>query len=79
MPGIYVGFNIGTNSVGYAVTDKQYNLKRKFGEDAWGSVHFDAAQTCKGRRDHRTGSRRIGERNRGLLSCKKFSLQKLQK
>ena len=40
MPGIYVGFNIGTNSVGYAVTDKQYNLKRKFGEDAWGSVHF---------------------------------------
>lgn len=66
MPGIYVGFNIGTNSVGYAVTDKQYNLKRKFGEDAWGSVHFDAAQTCKGRRDHRTGSRRIGRKKQRI-------------
>ena len=66
MPGIYVGFNIGTNSVGYAVTDKQYNLKRKFGEDAWGSVHFDAAQTCKGRRDHRIGSRRIGRKKQRI-------------
>lgn len=66
MPGIYVGFNIGTNSVGYAVTDKQYSLKKKFGEDAWGSVHFDAAQTCKGRRDHRTGSRRIGRKKQRI-------------
>ncbi|MFR8862802.1 MAG: hypothetical protein ACLVH0_12610 [Coprococcus eutactus] len=32
----YVGFDIGTNSVGYAVTDKNYNLIKHGGEPMWG-------------------------------------------
>ena len=40
---IYLGLDIGTDSVGYAVTDDQYNLLRVHGDDAWGSVIFDAA------------------------------------
>lgn len=32
----YIGLDIGTNSVGYAVTDEKYNLIRMKGKKAWG-------------------------------------------
>lgn len=37
---IYLGLNVGTNSIGYAVTDEQYNLLKFNGNDAWGSIVF---------------------------------------
>lgn len=43
----YVGFDIGTNSVGYAVTDKNYNLIKHGGEPMWGSHVFEAASTAQ--------------------------------
>ena len=33
----YLGLDIGTDSVGYAVTDEEYNLMRFKGNDAWTS------------------------------------------
>lgn len=32
----YVGLDIGTNSVGWAVTDTKYNILRKKGKSMWG-------------------------------------------
>lgn len=32
---IYLGLNVGTNSIGYAVTDEQYRLLKFNGNDAW--------------------------------------------
>lgn len=32
----YLGLDIGTNSVGWAVTDLDYNLLRFNGKDMWG-------------------------------------------
>lgn len=55
----YVGLDIGTDSVGYAVTDEQYNLLKFRGNDAWGSTIFDAASLKQERRGFRSARRRI--------------------
>ena len=50
----YIGLDIGTNSVGWAVTDEEYNLLRAKGKDLWGVRLFDKAETSAERRSHRT-------------------------
>lgn len=54
----YIGLDIGTNSVGWAVTDTEYNLLKTNGKAMWGSHLFDAGQTAEERRAHRTARRR---------------------
>lgn len=60
----YVGLDIGTDSVGYAVTgtDTDYKLQKFKGEPMWGVTLFDAAQTAEERRSFRTARRRIDRR-----------------
>lgn len=43
----YLGFDIGTNSVGWAVTDLQYKLLRFNKKDMWGSRLFEEAKQPK--------------------------------
>lgn len=66
----YLGLDIGTDSVGYAVTDKEYNLIKFHGEPAWGVTVFDKAGGCEKRRMRRTARRR--------LDRKKIRIQLLQ-
>ena len=54
----YIGLDIGTNSVGYAVTDTEYNLIKTHGKSAWGVTAFDEASGCVERTSFRTGRRR---------------------
>ena len=60
----YLGLDIGTDSVGYAVTDTTPNYKLiKFkGEPMWGVTLFDAANTKADRRAHRSARRRLDRR-----------------
>lgn len=58
----FIGFDIGTNSVGYAVTDTNYNIIRLKGKRAWGVRLFDEAKTAVDRRAKRTGRRRLDRR-----------------
>lgn len=58
----YLGFDIGTDSVGYAATDTQYNLIKFKGEPMWGTVLFDEAQLAVERRSFRTARRRLDRR-----------------
>ena len=58
----YLGLDIGTDSVGYAVTDTEYRLLKFHGEDAWGSHVFDAASLCDERRNFRSARRRLDRR-----------------
>lgn len=58
----YLGFDIGTNSVGWAVTDESYQLQRFHGKLMWGSRLFDEAQTAQARREARTTRRRLQRR-----------------
>ena len=66
-----VGIDIGTNSVGFAVTDMEYNLIHKFGKDLWGSRLFDSAKTAAERRIIRTSRRRLDRRNWRIGICRK--------
>jgi len=56
----YIGLDIGTDSVGYAVTDENYNLLKNRGEPMWGVTVFDAAIQGQERRSFRTARRRLG-------------------
>ena len=58
----YLGLDIGTNSVGWAVTDESYNLCRFRGKDMWGIRLFEAAETAQERRLKRSGRRRLKRR-----------------
>ncbi len=59
---LYLGLDIGTDSVGYAVTNESYDLMRFHGQDAWGSVVFDAASLNDERRGYRSARRRLDRR-----------------
>lgn len=54
----YLGLDMGTNSVGWAVTDEQYHLLRAKGKNLWGVRLFDEAQTSADRRTYRIARRR---------------------
>lgn len=58
----YVGLDIGTDSVGYAVTDEQYNLCKFKGEPMWGVTLFEEAQLAGNRRNFRVARRRLDRR-----------------
>lgn len=60
----YIGLDIGTNSVGWAVTDEKYNLikapvkGRYKNHDMWGIRLFEGAETAAKRRVARSNRRR---------------------
>ena len=58
----YLGLDIGTDSVGYAVTDEEYKLLKFKGEPMWGSHLFDPANQCAERRAFRVARRRLDRR-----------------
>ena len=62
----YVGLDIGTNSVGWAVTDPEYNLCRFHKKDMWGIRLFEEAQTAADRRMKRTNRRRLQRRKQRI-------------
>lgn len=58
----YLGLDIGTNSVGYAVTDSEYKILKYKGEPMWGSHVFEEGSQCAERRGFRTARRRLDRR-----------------
>lgn len=54
----YLGLDLGTSSVGWAVTDKNYQLMRAKGKDLWGVRLFEEAETSAVRRTNRVARRR---------------------
>lgn len=58
----FLGLDVGTDSVGYAVTDEQYHLLKFKGEPMWGATLFDAASTSADRRTFRSARRRLDRR-----------------
>ena len=62
----YIGLDIGTNSVGFATTDENYELKKHSGKAMWGVRLFDEGETAESRRLNRTNRRRLSRRNQRL-------------
>lgn len=58
----FLGIDLGSNSIGYAVTDEEYNLLKLKGKSAWGARLFDEANSAKERRSIRSSRRRMARR-----------------
>lgn len=58
----YIGLDIGTDSVGWALTDCKYNLQKINNKSTWGVRLFDGAETAKDRRTKRCLRRRLHRR-----------------
>ena len=54
----FLGLDIGTDSIGWAVTDEDYNILKAKGKALWGIHLFEAGQTAEERRTFRTARRR---------------------
>ncbi len=63
----YVGIDAGTDSLGWAVTDKNYNIIRRKGKSLWGVRLFESAVTAEDRRISRTTRRRYARRRQRII------------
>lgn len=76
----FIGIDIGTNSIGWAVTDTSYNILKKNRKFLYGVRLFDEAQTAIERRVNRNNRRRLKRRNERLKflknSFEKYILEK---
>ena len=50
----YIGLDVGTSSVGWAVTDTDYNVLKFKGNAMWGARIFEEAESYAARRQIRT-------------------------
>ena len=64
---IFWGFDIGTDSVGWAVTNSEYKLKKYKNNLMWGVHLFDEAKQSAERRSFRTARRRLDRRKQRII------------
>lgn len=64
----YIGLDIGTDSIGWAVTDTEYNLLKFKGNAQWGIRLLEGSKTSEERRGFRSARRRT-MRNRFRIQC----------
>ena len=62
----YVGLDMGTASVGWAVTDDKYNIIKRHGKALWGVRLFKTANTAEERRIFRAARRRTQRRKQRM-------------
>lgn len=81
----YLGLDIGTNSVGFAVTDENYNLVRKFSSSynaskhLWGARLFEEAKNAEERRNYRNSRRRLQRRRYRILLLREIFDKEINK
>lgn len=64
----YIGLDVGTDSIGWAVTDTCYNILKFKGNAQWGIRLLDESKTAEERRVFRS-SRRRTQRNKFRIQC----------
>ena len=62
----FIGFDIGTNSTGYAVSDTNYDLIKYQQHPMWGVHLFETAKLAEERRTHRAARRRLDRRQQRI-------------
>lgn len=75
----YVGLDIGTNSVGWAVTDQLYNLIRRRGHRMLGSRLFDEGETAQKRGTKRRSIRRNNRKKDRLAILEELFAEEIYK
>ncbi|MGF6907545.1 type II CRISPR RNA-guided endonuclease Cas9 [Fusobacterium sp. PH5-44] len=75
----FLGLDIGTGSVGWAVTDNQYNLLKANQKTLWGVKLFETANTAEERRIFRTSRRRLKRRNQRIKLLQQLFAEEISK
>lgn len=75
----YVGLDIGTDSVGWAITDMDYHILRRKGKSMWGIRLFESAQTAEERRTFRTNRRRLQRRKQRIQLLQELFAEEMEK
>lgn len=75
----FLGLDIGTNSVGWAVTDDKYKLHKYKAHKMWGSRLFDQGSTAAERRIFRSNRRRLERRKQRLKILQEIFSEEISK
>ena len=75
----YVGLDIGTSSVGWAVTDESYNVLKFNRKKMWGVRLFDEAKTAEERRTFRGARRRLDRKKERINLLQDFFDEEIAK
>ena len=74
-----IGLDIGTNSVGWAVVDEDFKLRKYKHQNMWGAHLFDEAQKAATRRSFRSSRRRLARRKRRITLLQQIFDDDIQK
>ena len=75
----FLGLDLGTGSVGWCVTDTDYQILKKNRKPAIGSVLFSTADTAKGRRTVRCARRRLRRQQERIRCLQELYAEELEK
>lgn len=75
----YIGLDVGTDSVGWAVTDTAYHLLKCSGKQLWGVHLFESGKTAEERRSFRTARRRRARARQRLALLREFFSEEITK
>lgn len=74
-----IGLDIGTHSVGWAVTDNNYNMLKFKKKNMWGVRLFDEGETAEVRRTNRSSRRRLNRRRERVALLQQFLGKEIEK
>ena len=74
-----IGLDIGTNSVGWAVINEGFALRKYKHQNMWGAHLFDEAQKAATRRSFRSSRRRLARRKRRVTLLQQIFNDEIQK
>lgn len=75
----YLGLDIGTDSLGWAVTDKDYNVLKFNGKAMWGIRLFESGKTAEERRIFRSARRRLQRRKQRIKLLQELFSEEISK
>ena len=75
----YLGLDIGTNSVGWAVADENYNICKCAGKRMWGIRLFEGGQTAEKRRLNRSNRRRLSRKKQRIDLLQELFAKEIEK
>ena len=74
-----VGLDIGTNSIGWAVINEDFSLRKYKHQNMWGANLFDKANDAATRRSFRSSRRRLARRKRRITLLQQIFNDEIQK
>ncbi len=75
----YLGLDIGTDSVGWAVTSPEYDILKFNGKAMWGIRLFNPGETAEKRRTFRTARRRTARAHQRLMLLQELFAEEVAK